>query len=99
MSLGLPDARNLTPYLSLVIQHFQLLFENSYARVFRVKVPAQDATLLHQHDLPICVCLSRTSNFSDQVTAQPKVHVIMADGQMSYSKGGFEKWSYLLDGY
>jgi hypothetical protein len=32
--------------------HHHLVLENDYVRVFRVSIPAHDASLLHQHDVP-----------------------------------------------
>jgi hypothetical protein len=69
--------------------HHQLLLENSYVRVYRVNIPAHSATLLHQHDLPYVSISLGPADFVNAVTAKPEVHVVLADGQVGYSRGGF----------
>jgi hypothetical protein len=69
--------------------HHQLLLENSYVRVYRVSIPAHSATLLHQHDLPYVSVSLGPADFVNAVTAKPEVHVVLADGQVGYSRGGF----------
>src|SRR2546429_8038244 len=65
-----PPRSTLFPYTTLFRSvavpipkepHHQLVFENSYVRVFRVNIPPHESTLLHQHDLPyIYVALGPT---------------------------------------
>jgi hypothetical protein len=69
--------------------HHQLVLENSYVRVYRVSIPAHSATLLHQHDLPYVSVSLGPADFVNAVTAKPEVHVVLADGQVGYSRGGF----------
>jgi hypothetical protein len=69
--------------------HHQLVLENSYVRVYRVSIPAHDATLLHQHDLPYVSVSLGPADFVNAVTGKPEVHVVLADGQVGYSRGGF----------
>ena len=69
--------------------HYRLIFENSYVRVFRMSLAAHDATLLHQHERPYVYVSLGPANFVDALAGKPDVHVIMADGQVAYSQGGF----------
>jgi hypothetical protein len=69
--------------------HHHLVFENSYVRVFRVSVPAHSATLLHQHDVPYLYAALGPADVINAVQGKPEVHVVMADGQLGYSRGGF----------
>jgi hypothetical protein len=57
--------------------HHHLVLENSYVRVLRVSVPAHDATLLHQHDVPYIYValgpgdvLNRSRVFVEQLAAR-----------------------------
>jgi hypothetical protein len=69
--------------------HHHLVLENEYVRVFRVSVPPHDATLLHQHDLPYVYVSLGPADFINAVAGKPEAHVVMADGQVGYSRGGF----------
>jgi len=69
--------------------HHHLVFENSYVRVFRVSVPAHDATLLHQHDLPYVYVSLGPANVINAVAGKPEARLVMTDGQVGYSRGGF----------
>lgn len=69
--------------------HYRCIFENSYARVFRVSLPEHDATLPHQHDLPYVFVALGPARFFDVVGDKPAVHVVMTDGQVGYSQGNF----------
>ena len=66
-----------------------LVFENSYVRAFRVSIPGHDATLLHQHDVPYVYVALGPAEFVNAVAGKPEVHVVMTDGQIGYSRGGF----------
>jgi len=68
--------------------HHQLVLENSYVRVYRVSIPAHSATLLHQHDLPYVSVSLGPADFVNAVAGRPEVHVVLADGQVGYSRGG-----------
>src|SRR5712671_4219033 len=52
--------------------HHHLVFENDYIRVFRVSVPAHDATLLHQHDVPYLYVALGPPTSSTPSKANPK---------------------------
>lgn len=69
--------------------HHHLVLENDYVRVFRVSVPANDATLLHQHDLPYVYVALGPAEFTNAVAGTPDAHVTMTDGQVGYSPGHF----------
>ena len=69
--------------------HHHLVLENSYVRVFRVSIPANDATLLHQHDSPYLFVALGPADFTNAVAGKPEVEAKLADGQVGYSRGGF----------
>jgi len=69
--------------------HHHLVLENSYVRVFRVSIPANDATLLHQHALPYVFVSLGPADFTNAVAGKPEVEAKLADGQLGYSKGNF----------
>ena len=69
--------------------HHHLVLENDYVRVFRVSVPAHDATFLHQHDVPYLYVALGPADVINAVQDKPEVHLVMADGQVGYSRGGF----------
>lgn len=69
--------------------HHHLVFENSFVRVYRVGIPGHDATLLHQHDLPYVSVSIGPADFVNAVAGKPEAHVVLADGQVGYSRGGF----------
>jgi hypothetical protein len=69
--------------------HHHLVLENSYVRVFRVSVPAHDATLLHQHDVPYIYVALGPGDVINAVASKPEAHLVMTDGQVGYSRGGF----------
>src|SRR5574337_388921 len=69
--------------------HHHRVLENSYVRVFRVSVPAHDATLLHQHDVPYIYLALGPADFVNAVAGKPEVRVTMEDGQVGYSIGHF----------
>ncbi len=69
--------------------HHHLVLENEYVRVFRVSVPAHGATLLHQHDVPYLYVALGPADVINAVVGKPEVHLVMADGQVGYSRGGF----------
>jgi hypothetical protein len=69
--------------------HHHLVLENSYVRVFRVNIPANDATLMHQHDLPYVFVSLGPGDFTNAVAGKPEVEAKLADGQVGYSRGGF----------
>jgi hypothetical protein len=69
--------------------HHHLVLENDYVRVFRVSVPAHDATLLHQHDVPYLYVALGPADVINAVQGRPEARIVMADGQLGYSPGHF----------
>src|SRR6267143_6352262 len=69
--------------------HHHLVLENDYVRVFRVSLPAHDATLLHQHDVPYLYISLGPADVINAVQGRPEAHLVMADGQLGYSPGHF----------
>lgn len=69
--------------------HHHLVFENDYVRVFRVSLPAHAATLLHQHDAPYLYVSLGPADVINAVQGKPEARLVMADGQVGYSRGGF----------
>lgn len=69
--------------------HHHLVLENSYVRVFRVSVPAHDATLLHQHDVPYLYVSLGPADVINAVAGKPEARLALKDGQIGYSRGGF----------
>jgi hypothetical protein len=69
--------------------HHKLVLENTYVRVFRVSVPAHEATLLHRHDLPYLTVSLGANDLMNAVAGKPEVEVTQKDQQINYSKGGF----------
>jgi len=69
--------------------HHHLVLENDYVRVFRVTVPAHEATLLHQHDVPYLYVSLGPADVINAVQGKPEAHLVMADGQLGYSPGHF----------
>ena len=69
--------------------HHHLVLENDYVRVFRVSVPAHEATLLHQHDVPYIYVALGPAEVINAIQGKPEAHLVMSDGQVGYSRGGF----------
>jgi len=69
--------------------HYKLIFENTYVRVFRANLFGHTATLTHRHDLPYVYVTVGPADFIDAVPDKPDVHMVMTDGQVGYSQGGF----------
>ncbi len=66
-----------------------LVLENDYVRVFRVSVPAHEATLLHQHDVPYLYVSLGPADVINAVAGKPEARIVMTDGQVGYSPGHF----------
>jgi hypothetical protein len=66
--------------------HHHKVFENSYVRVFRVSIPANDKTLLHQHDLSYVYVSLGPADIINAAIGKPEVHPKLADGQVGFSK-------------
>jgi hypothetical protein len=69
--------------------HHHFMFENDYVRVWAFGITGHDATLLHNHDLPYFGIALGPADYINAVAGKPETHAKLADGQVSYSKGGF----------
>ncbi len=69
--------------------HHHQVFNNSYTRVFRVDVAPHEKTLLHQHDLDYFFIAIGGAKFINAVAGKPDAVVVMNDGVMHFSRGGF----------
>lgn len=66
--------------------HHHFVFENSYARAFRVNIPENGKTLLHQHDFPYVYVSLGPADIINAVVGKPEVHLKLLDGQAGYAK-------------
>src|SRR5258708_29511588 len=64
--------------------HHHLVLENDYVRVFRVSVPAHDATLLHQHDVPYLYVSLAPADVINAIQDRPEAPLGLPDGQAAY---------------
>jgi hypothetical protein len=69
--------------------HHQLLLRNDLVHVYSVSVPPLDSTLIHRHDLPYLTVSIGAANAENAVVGKPPVRVVLQDGQVTYSTGGF----------
>jgi hypothetical protein len=69
--------------------HHHKVFENSYVRVLRVSIPANESTLLHQHDASYVYVSLGPADIINAVQGKPEIHPKLVDGQVGYAKGGF----------
>jgi len=69
--------------------HYRLIFENTYVRVFGANLLGHTTTVTHRHDLPYVYITVGPADFIDAVTDKTGVHMVMTDGQVGYSQGGF----------
>jgi len=86
------DAYPITPPTPVAIgeePHHVLVLQNSYVRVYDVKVSPLDATMLYQHDLPYLSVVLGPADFVSAVAGKPETHVLLDDGAVRYSPGGF----------
>jgi hypothetical protein len=69
--------------------HHRLLLQNDFTRVYNVTVPAQDATLLHQHDVPYLYVTLGPADIINAVVGKPELHQVLQDGETHYNPGHF----------
>jgi hypothetical protein len=69
--------------------HHRLVFENQYARVYRVSIPANDAITLHQHDFPGLAVSVGPENLVDAVAGKHEKQIKLSDIQVLYYTGSF----------
>jgi hypothetical protein len=69
--------------------HHQLILQNDFANIYRVAVPPNDSTLMHRHDLPYLAINFGAGNITNTLQGQKETTLILRDGQLIYSPGGF----------
>jgi hypothetical protein len=69
--------------------HHRLVLQNDFTRVYDVKVPPLDTTLLHQHDLPYLYVTLGPADIINAIVGKPELHQILQDGETHYSPGHF----------
>ncbi len=69
--------------------HHQIMLRNDFVHVYSVSVPPLDATLIHRHDLPYMAVSLGASDVENAVVGKPEVRLVLPDGQVMYSPGGF----------
>jgi hypothetical protein len=69
--------------------HYRLVLQNDFTRVYNVSVPPLDATLIHRHDLPYLAVNLGAADLENVVVGKPEARVVLQDGQVVYSPGGF----------
>src|SRR5467141_3834260 len=65
--------------------HHHLVLENDYVRVFRVSVPAHDATLLHQHDVPYVYVSLGPADVINAVQGKPEAHIARNESDVPFN--------------
>ena len=69
--------------------HHRLVLQNDFTHVYNVMVPALDATLLHQHDLPYLYVTLGAADIINAIVGKPELHQTLQDGETHYSPGHF----------
>jgi len=69
--------------------HHHLALENAYTRVFKVEVAPQSSTLMHRHDRDYLFVNLGAVELENDVLGKDPVHTKLADGQVTYTAGGF----------
>jgi hypothetical protein len=69
--------------------HHRLVLQNDFTRVYNVMVPALDATLLHQHDVPYLYVTLGPADLINAVVGKPELHQLLQDGETHYNPGHF----------
>lgn len=69
--------------------HHRLILQNEFANVYTVAVPPNDTTLMHRHDLPYLAVNFGPANITNIVQGQKEATLMLRDGQVIYSPGGF----------
>jgi hypothetical protein len=65
------------------------VFENSYVRVFRVTIDANQSSLLHRHDLDYVYVSLGPADIINAMQGGLEIHPKLVDGQIGFAKGGF----------
>jgi quercetin dioxygenase-like cupin family protein len=69
--------------------HHHLKIENEYVRAYYVEVPPHDSTQLHQHDHDYLFVTLGDSDVMNAVQNKPEVHLVLKDGEVHFTRGGF----------
>jgi hypothetical protein len=69
--------------------HHQIVLQNDFVHVYSVSVVPLDATLIHRHDLPYLAVSLGPSDIENFVVGKPEARLVLQDGQVIYSPGGF----------
>jgi quercetin dioxygenase-like cupin family protein len=69
--------------------HHHLKIENTYVRAYYVEVPAHEETQLHQHDHDYIFVTLGATDVINAVRDKPEVHLVLKDGDVHFSRGGF----------
>ena len=69
--------------------HHKPVIQNPYMRALRVSIPVNDATQLHEHNVPYVFVSLGAADFENDVAGKPVARVKMVDGQVGYSRGSF----------
>jgi quercetin dioxygenase-like cupin family protein len=85
--LGLFSTSVQSPVLLINEPRHHLKFENEYARVFDVFVPAGDATLFHTHSNDYVFVTIGDADLIAEVMGSPPVDLLLTNGEVRYTKG------------
>jgi hypothetical protein len=66
-----------------------LKIDNQYVRAYYVEVAPHDETQLHQHDHDYIFVSLGAADIVNAVYNKPEVHLVMKDGEIHFSRGGF----------
>ena len=69
--------------------HHHLSLENEYVRVFKVEVPAHEATLMHRHRYDYLFVTLGASEVSNEVEGKPAATLKLQDGETRFTPGNF----------
>jgi len=67
----------------------KLVFENEWLRVFEVVVPPHGSTLMHRHEWDYIFATLGDSDISNERMGEKAAHVVLKDGDVRYTGGGF----------
>jgi hypothetical protein len=69
--------------------HHHLVYTGERLRVFRVEVPADSSTLIHEHAVDYFWIAVGASEFVNASVGKDEVKVIAPDGSVHFTRGGF----------
>ena len=69
--------------------HHHLKIENSFVRAYYVEVAPHADTQLHQHDHDYIFVTLGATDVINAVLGKPEVHLVLKDGDVHFSRGGF----------